>query len=91
MSFQQLLNLRRKTAYYQQDAPDWVRNVWNRPESFDWFVKNNRNALVECGAVVKLGRDFFVDTQVFPGVAERLLGLTPTQAPASQNSDGTSE
>ena len=91
MSAQQIANLRRKASYYQHDAPDWVRNVWNRPESFDWFVKNNRAVLLENGAVVKLGRDFFVDTQVFPGVAERLLGLTPTQAPASQNSDGTCE
>jgi hypothetical protein len=76
MSTLQLSNLRRKTAYYQHDAPDWVRNVWNRPESFDWFIKNNRAELCIAGALVKLGRDFFVDTTAFPGAAERILGLT---------------
>jgi hypothetical protein len=80
MSSQQLNNLRRKTTYYQHDAPPWVRNVWNRPESFDWFVKNNRVALCEQGALVKLGRDFFVDTQFFPSAAEHILGLTPAPA-----------
>ena len=88
MSYQQLLNLRRKTAYYRHDAPDWVRNVWNRLESFDWFIKNNRAALLERGAVVKLGRDYFVDTQVFQGLAERLLGLSSSQVPASQAGEG---
>jgi hypothetical protein len=77
MSIQQIANLRRKTIYYQHDAPDWVRNVWNRPESFDWFVKNNKDALCEQGALVKLGRDFFVDTTAFPNAAGRILGLTP--------------
>ena len=77
MSVKQLSNLRRKAAYYQHDAPDWVRNVWNRPESFDWFVKNNRAVLLENGAVVKLGRDYFINTKVFPKTAESLLGLNP--------------
>jgi hypothetical protein len=80
MSIQQIVNLRRKANYYQHDAPDWVRNVWNRPESFDWFVKNNKDVLCAQGALVKLGRDFFVDTQVFPSAAEHILGLTPAEA-----------
>ena len=80
MSSVQLVHLRRKAAYYRHDAPDWVRNVWNRPESFDWFVKNNKAVLVERGAVVKLGRDFFINAKIFPKTAESLLGLkiTPT-------------
>lgn len=77
MCIQKIANLRRKANYYQHDAPDWVRNVWNRPESFDWFIKSNKDALCQKGALVKLGRDFFVDTVTFPGAAERILGLTP--------------
>jgi hypothetical protein len=80
MSIQQLNNLRRKSAYYQHDAPEWVRNVWSRPESFSWFIKNNRETLCSQGALVKLGRDFFVDTTAFPPAAERILGLTPAAA-----------
>lgn len=69
-----LARIRRKPDYYQNDAPAWVRNVWPRPESFDWFIKNRRAELVESGAVVRLGRDYFVDSVVFPKVAARLLG-----------------
>jgi hypothetical protein len=85
MSIQQIVNLRRKAIYYQHDAPAWVRNVWERPKSFDWFIKNNREALCEQGALVKLGRDFFVDTTTFPSAAERILGLTPADAGEPQS------
>lgn len=68
--------VRRKPDYYRNDAPAWVRNVWPRPESFDWFIKNNRTALVSQGAVVRLGRDYFVNAKVFPRVAESLLGVS---------------
>lgn len=71
----QLVNLRRKDAFYQHDGPQWVRNVWPRPESFNWFCKANRDRLVEQGAMHKLGRDWFVDTEVFPTAAERILGV----------------
>lgn len=71
----QLLNLRRKSAYYHHDAPEWVRNIWDRPEAFNWFIKSHRDTLVTDGALVKLGRDYFVDTAIFPAVAERILGV----------------
>ena len=77
MSSIQLGNLSRKATYYQHDAPDWVRKIWDRPQSFDWFVKNHRDALTQRGAMVKLGRDYFVNTKVFPKTAESLLGLKP--------------
>jgi len=80
MSNQQIVNLRRKAIYYQHDAPAWVRNVWSRPESFAWFIKNNRETLCSQGALVKLGRDYFLDTTTFPNAAERILGLTPADA-----------
>lgn len=71
-----LARIRRKPDYYQNDAPAWVRNVWPRPESFDWFIKHRRAELVAAGAVVRLGRDYFVDAVVFPKVASRILGIT---------------
>jgi len=61
MTSQQLANLRRKRAYYTQEAPAWVRNVWPRPQSFDWFIKNRR--------------DYFVDLALFPVVAGGMLGV----------------
>lgn len=71
----QLDNLRRKTAFYQHDAPAWVKNFWPRQESFDWFIKHHRDALIEQGALVKLGRDYFIDTAIFPEAASRVLGV----------------
>lgn len=69
-----LTRIRRKPDYYRNDAPEWVRNVWPRQESFDWFIKHRRVELVDSGAVVRLGRDYFVDTVIFPKVASRILG-----------------
>ena len=80
MSIQQIENLRRKATYYQKDAPGWVRNVWERPESFNWFVKDNKDVLCQQGALVKLGRDYFINTTTFPDAAERILGLTPADS-----------
>lgn len=70
-----LQNLRRKPDYYRHDAPAWVRNIWPRPESFNWFIKTNRDTLVSQGAVVRLGRDYFVDAEVFPKAAQAILGV----------------
>lgn len=75
MSVLQLANLRRKNVFYQHDAPDWVRNLWPRPESFDWFVRSHRQALVSNGALIKLGRDYLVDASTFPEAAARILGV----------------
>jgi hypothetical protein len=76
-----LARIRRKPDYYQNEAPAWVRNVWNRPESFNWFIKHRRAELVAAGAVVRLGRDYFVDAVVFPRVAARILGLSKEVEP----------
>ena len=78
MSSVQLGNLSRKATYYQHDAPAWVRKIWDRPQAFDWFIKDNRAALLEHGAVVRLGRDYFVNVKVFPKTAESLLGMKIT-------------
>ena len=71
----QLSALRRKGDYYKNEAPDWVRIIWNRPESFDWFIKDNRSTLAADGSIIRLGRDWFVNTEVFPESAKRILGV----------------
>lgn len=76
---QSINNIRRKPDYYLHDAPKWVRNIWPRPESFNWWVKANRKDLMAAGALVRLGRDHFVDAAIFPKVAERLLGFKPDE------------
>jgi len=73
-----LSSLRRKSDYYANEAPDWVRNIWTRPEGFDWFIKNNRTQLSEAGAIVRLGRDWFVDVEQFPVAATQILGVGVT-------------
>lgn len=75
MNNKTLLYLRRKPGYYHHEAKPWMLHVWPRKESFDWFIKKNRDALVTERAIVKIGRDYFVDSRIFPRVAESLLGI----------------
>lgn len=70
-----LSNLRHKRDYYKHAAPAWVRIVFHNYNSFDWFCKNNREALIAAGALFRIGRDYFVDTEKFIGVAIRLRGI----------------
>lgn len=72
-------NLRRKSDYYKNAAPDWVRSVWPRIESLNHFVKANRDSLVASGGIARLGRDWFVDTEQFPAAAKRILGVEVSQ------------
>ncbi len=58
-----LSKLRRKRDYYTSDSPDWVRIVFRSFESFDWFCKDNRDALLAAGALMRIGRDYFVETE----------------------------
>lgn len=78
MSFD-LSSLRRKGDYYATEAPDWVRTIWKRPAGFDWFIKNNRSQLAEHGAIVRLGRDWFVDVEQFPTAAKQILGVAEVE------------
>lgn len=87
MQDQQLSRLRRKLDYYRHEAPEWVRVVWPRPESFAWFIKHRRADLESRGALLRLGRDHFIDTGSFPAAAGEILGrvdatLTGLQSPA---------
>jgi hypothetical protein len=65
----------RKSDYYNNAAPLWVRNIWARKEALDHFIKYNRRRLAAEGAVVKIGRDYFVDTETFPSIAMQVIGV----------------
>jgi hypothetical protein len=84
MYIENIGNLRRKADYYFHDAPDWVRKIWPRSNSFSWFIKNNRQTLRQQGALVRLGRDYFIDAAAFPAAAQGVLGLTDEDDGASQ-------
>lgn len=67
--------LSRKRTYYEETAPLWVRRIWSRPQAFDHFIKYNRVKLAAEGAIVKVGRDYFVVSDKFPDAATEILGL----------------
>ena len=71
----QLSALRRKGDYYRNESPEWVRTVWARPQGFDWFIKHHRTELATDGAIIRLGRDWFIDVDQFPVAAKRILGV----------------
>lgn len=68
-----LENLRHKTDFYQTNDPPWVQKIWRTLPSLDWFIKDNRSALNKAGAIVRIGRDYFIDAVVFPDVAQQIL------------------
>ena len=68
--------LSRKRTYYEEAAPSWVRKIWSRPQAFEHFIKHHRAALVGQGALIKIGRDYFVNSDKFPEVANEILGLS---------------
>jgi len=67
--------LSRKRTYYEETAPLWVRKIWSRQQAFDHFIKYNRTKLASEGALVKIGRDYFVVSDKFPVIATEILGL----------------
>ena len=73
MSNDLLGNLRRKLDYYEIDGPEWIRSIWTRQASFDWFLKCHRKTLVEFGGLRRLGRDYFIDQTKFPEIAKLIL------------------
>ena len=68
--------LSRKRFYYEEIAPNWVRKIWSRPEAFDHFLQHHRTKLSSTGAIVKIGRDYFVVSDKFPIAAAAILGLS---------------
>ena len=76
----------RKRDYYDEKAPQWVRNIWSRKESFNNFIKYNRRSLVEQGAVHKIGRDYFIEVEIFPNAIQQILGLNTCASNDSEHS-----
>lgn len=68
-------NLRRKTDYYQNVAPEWVRSVWPRIQSLNHFLKAHRDDLVANGGIAQLGRGGIMDVEQFPTVVKQILGI----------------
>ena len=82
----QLEALRRKRDYYNADiAPGWVRTIWPGVNSFDWFIKHNRAELIARGAILRVGRDYFINGETFPTVARQVL-----RVPGIENGEGAS-
>ena len=73
-----LSNLRRKRDFYTNNSPAWVRIVFRSFTSFNWFCKDNRNALIAAGALFRIGRDYFVDTEIFVNTLIELRGIPVT-------------
>jgi hypothetical protein len=68
----QLESLRKKQDYYAE-GPTWVRNFWKKPTSFSFFLKENRTTLEELGAIVRPGREYFINIDEFPHAARIIL------------------
>ncbi len=79
MSNDLLGNLRRKLDYYEVDGPEWIRSIWNKQASFDWFLKCHRKRLIDLGGLHRLGRDYFIDRARFPSAAELILGISSNE------------
>jgi len=65
--------LHRKHEWLASDAPAWCRTLWQTPASFNWYLKDNRKALADGQAIVKLGREWFIHGENFPAVAKTIL------------------
>lgn len=63
----------RKADYYA-NGPEWVHRIWSTQPSFDWFCKSRRQALSQAGVLRKLGRDWFVNSELLEAVVRSELG-----------------
>lgn len=50
-----------------------MKNIWRSEESFFWFFKENREKLADTGAIMRIGRDWFVDLDKFPETSKRIF------------------
>jgi hypothetical protein len=65
-------NLCRKVDYYDR-LPQTYRTFIHSEQSYNWFIKENRSELEKRGAIVKIGRDYFVHLMAFPQAVEEIL------------------
>ena len=68
--------LSQKSDFLAQ-APAWCQAKWRNPKCFESFLKLNRAVLTEHGALMRLGRDYFIVTERFPEVAWAILRREP--------------
>lgn len=78
MEIGNISRLRRQDDFYLNEAPAWMRVIWPRLKSFTWFLKNHRSRLKTEGALIRLGRDYFIEADRFAHVASAILGI-PSQ------------
>jgi hypothetical protein len=71
-----LNQLRRKKDYLEHDAPQWVRVIFPRVRSLDWFIKHRREWLREREAIVLLGKEYFVLLGAFEQAVRDYYNLT---------------
>jgi hypothetical protein len=57
-----------------------VRVFFRNYNSFDWFCKNNRTTLIDAGALVRIGRDYFVDIEKLPTQIVAIRGICVQEA-----------
>ena len=65
--------LARKRDFYK-NSPNWVKTFWPTQSSFDWFIKSRTQTLTEQGALMRLGRDYFVDAERLAIAVETEMG-----------------
>lgn len=75
MEIGNISRLRRQDDFYLNEAPAWMRVIWPRLKSFTWFLKNHRSRLKTEGALIRLGRDYFIEADRFAHVALAILGI----------------
>lgn len=64
MQLEILERLRKKGDFYNI-GPDWVRSVWKTQAAFEWFCKSRREVLERRGGLRRMGRDWFIDSELF--------------------------
>jgi len=68
-------NVRRRDDYLKRDCPEWLKGRFYRTGALDWFVKSNKTELEKHGAIIKLGREWFVVPEKFESAAAEIFGV----------------
>ena len=78
-----LNHLRRRNDYIRHDAPKWMRALWPTEPSLDWFMKAHRQQLVGAGAIVLMGREYFIMADKFEAVVRQIYKLPEAEKAAA--------
>jgi hypothetical protein len=74
---------------YLAEAPHWLRNICPDQGALNWFVKDNVGELSACGAIARIGRDYFIVKSRFPEAVKRLKGLDQFLLRVAQSDNGS--